>query len=92
VNSTPDISERPNNPTHSGGDGLYDSPGVEQASSLKVELQEQLDSASRQSLETIRRSANSIFDYIRRNPGRVAIGVAGVAALLAAWSRRANRY
>jgi hypothetical protein len=92
MNSTPNMPEHPHNPTHFGGNGLYDSSGVEQVAPLKEELREQLDSASRQSLESLQRSTNSILDYVRRNPMRVAIGVAGVAALLAAWSRRRTRY
>jgi len=92
MSSTPNIPERQNNPTHFGGDGLYDSTGVEEAGSLTVSIGEQLDSASRQSVAALQRSASSILDYVRRNPVRVAIGAAGVAALLAAWSRRASRY
>jgi len=92
MSSTPDLSEQPHNPTQFGGDGLYDSTGVEGATSLTAPVEEQIDSTSRKSLEALQRSANSIFDYVRRNPVGVAVGVAGVAALLAAWSRRANRY
>jgi hypothetical protein len=92
MSSTPNFPERSHNPAQSGGDGLYDPAAVEQESSLTVSVQDQLDNASRRSLEAVQRSASSIFDYVRRNPVRVAIGVAGVAALLAAWSRRSSRY
>jgi hypothetical protein len=92
MSSTPDFSERPQGSMNLGDGDLYDSSGVEEATSLTVQGEGQLDESSRQSLAALQRSANSIFDYVRRNPVRVAIGVAGVAALLAAWSRRANRY
>jgi len=78
--------------TPTTGDELYDSAVVAEASSLTVQVEEQLDEGSRQSMEALQRSTNSIFDYVRRNPVGVTIGVAGVAALLAAWSRRANRH
>ena len=91
MSSTPNFSDSPHNPTQLGDAGLYDSTGVEQETSLSTAVEEQPDSTSRESLEALQRSANSIFDYVRRNPVRVAIGVAGVAALLAAWSKRADR-
>lgn len=96
MSSTPDFSQQqPQRSASFGDDGLYDSSRPEEASPLTVQVQEQLDEGSQRSLEALQRSSSAIFDYVRRNPVRVAIGaagVAGVAALLAAWSRRANRY
>jgi hypothetical protein len=94
MNSTPDALERPRNPTQFGGDGLYDSTGAvehsdaEQGTSLKVQLGEHLDGATRGSLQAAEGSASSIFEFARRHPISILVAVGGIAAIFAALNRR----
>jgi hypothetical protein len=86
--------ERPRDPTHFGGEGLYDN---ENEGSLKVPLDEQLDSATKQSLggETDERSGRSqsdaVWDFARRNHVPAVLAVGGVAVLLGMLIRRSTR-
>lgn len=94
MSSTPDpnAADRPHNPTHFGGEGLYESTGMEEESSLKVRLGEQLDSATRRSLQMAQSSTNSAVEFVRRNPVPVVLAIAGVALLVAAMSWRRSAH
>ena len=90
MSSTPNPPDRPDNPTHFGGEGLYESTGMEQESSLKVRLGDHLDSVTRGSLQMAQRSSTSTLDFIRSNPIPVLLAVGGLAWLLASRRSRSN--
>ena len=90
MSSTPNPPDRPHNPTHFGGEGLYESTGMEQESSLKVRLGDHLDSVTRGSLQMAQRSSTSTLDFIRSNPIPVLLAVGGLAWLLASRRRRSS--
>ena len=90
MSSTPNPPDRPHNPTHFGGEGLYESTGMEQESSLKVRLGDHLDSVTRGSLQRAQRSGTSTLDFIRSNPIPVLLAVGGLAWLLASRRRRSS--
>jgi hypothetical protein len=90
MSSTPNPPERPHNPTHFGGEGLYESSGVEEESSLKVQLGDQLDEITRRSLQATQRSAGSMLDVVRSNPIPVLLAVGGLVWLLASRNRRSE--
>jgi hypothetical protein len=88
MNSTPNPPERPHNPTHLGGEGLYESTGMEQESSLKVRLGDHLDSVTRESMQMAQRSSSSALDFVRSNPIPVLLALGGLVWLLASRRRR----
>lgn len=90
MSSTPNAPERPHDQTDFGGEGLYESTGMEQESSLKVRLGDHLDSVTRGSLQMAQRSSSSAFDFIRSNPIPVLLAIGGLVWLLG--SRRRSHY
>ena len=78
--------ERPTNPTHFGGEGLYDSkpdPAAEaNDASLKVPLGEQMDDAARESLVSEQTDPRSLWDFARRNHLLTLLAVGGLVWLL----------
>jgi hypothetical protein len=91
MSSTPNPPDRPHDPTHFGGEGLYESTGMEQESSLKVRLGDHLDSITQESMQMAQRSSNSTMDFIRSNPIPVLLAVGGLVWLLAS-RRRDSTY
>jgi hypothetical protein len=92
MSSTFTTPEHPNSSTQYGGDGSYDSAGVEKVSSLRVRLGEQLDRASRESLDDWQNSSNSLLNYVRRNPLAAALAIGAIALAVTTLTRRANRH
>jgi hypothetical protein len=86
MSSTPNPPDRPHDPTRFGGEGLYESTGMEQETSLKVRLGDHLDSVTRESMQMAQRSSTSTLDFVRSNPIPVLLAVGGLVWLLA--SRR----
>jgi hypothetical protein len=90
MSANPPETERPHNPTHFGGDGLYESAGNDDSGSLGVTLGDQLDSATRRALLN-ERGASTRDDYARRNRLPLLLVAGGIAALLVALTRRSMR-
>ena len=90
MSSTPNPPDRPHDPTHFGGEGLYESTGMEQESSLKVQLGDHLDSITRESMQMAPRSSTSTLDFIRSNPIPVLLAVGGLVWLLASRRRHST--
>ncbi len=90
MNSTSIPPERQGNPTHFGGEGLYESTGTEEATSLKVRLGDHLDSMTQGSLQVARRSTGPMVDVLKQNPLAVALAVAGFVWLLTSQRRRSD--
>jgi hypothetical protein len=87
--------ERPTNPTHFGGDGLYEpKPDTSDIAdtAFKVPLSEHLDGATMGSLEGEQHAEGSLWDFAKRNhvPALVAIG--GIVWLLASLVRRSTEH
>jgi hypothetical protein len=84
--------ERPTNPTHFGGDGLYDSAAqtadTSADASLKVPLSEHLDRATIGSLEVEQRSQGSMWASAKRNHVPALLAVGGLLWLLTTLVRR----
>jgi hypothetical protein len=83
--------ERPKNPTHFGGNDLSDSANAGDQTTLKVQLGEHLDSATRRSLQVAQRSSRSASDFLTRNPIPLLIALGGLVWLIAARSRRSTQ-
>jgi hypothetical protein len=84
-------TERPRNPTHFGGGGLYDAPSADdEASPMKARLGDHLDSSSRQELLTYR-PVGAAPDFARRNRLPLLLAAGGIAMLLVALTRRSLR-
>jgi hypothetical protein len=90
MSSTPNPPDRPHDPTHFGGEGSYESTGMEQESSLKVRLSDHLDRVTRGSMQMAQRSSTSTLDFIRSNPIPMLLAVAGLVWLLASRRSRSN--
>jgi hypothetical protein len=87
MSSNPSDLERPHNPTHFGGEGLYDSAEVESDSSLKVSLGDHLDPSTRRSLASEQRGGFAVSSGgVNRLPLFLALGSA--ACLVAYVARR----
>ena len=89
--------ERPTNPTHFGGEGLYESQSQtaetsdsSNDSSLKVPLVEHVEPATRDSLMHDRTARGSPFDFVKRNRLHTVLAVGGVAWLLWRLVRRST--
>lgn len=78
---------RPRNPTHFGGEGLYDASSVEDAGPLKVRLGDQMDGATRRSL-LAEGPANSARSFIKRYPVATALALGSIGWLLVSLTRR----
>jgi len=89
MSSNPPETERPRNPTHFGGEGLYESQGEDDASSMRVSLGDHLDSATRG--ELLAERADSALDFARRNWLPLLIAVGGIGLLVGALTRRSTR-
>jgi hypothetical protein len=90
--------ERPRDPTHFGGEGLYEpladtDKSVDRVadSSLKVPLGEQLEDPMKDALGAARSTKDSLWDFARRKhvPALLAAGV--VVWLLGVLIRRSTR-
>lgn len=90
MSPTPNPPERPSNAAHLEGEGLYDSTGMEQESSLKVRLGDHLDSFTRGALQTSQRGNTSALGFIRSNPIPVLLAVGGLVWLFASRRRRSD--
>ena len=84
--------ERPQNPTHFGGEGLYDESAVQEAEPLKAPLGEQIDQATRQSIQAVNRTGQTLWNTVRRNPIPVALALGGLAYLFVSMARRSTRH
>jgi hypothetical protein len=90
--------ERPTNPTHFGGAGLYESEADEphsgEEASLKVPLSEHLSSTVEKSPESEQDSEqgsqNSLQEPVKRYNVLAWVAVAGIAWLLTALVRRST--
>jgi hypothetical protein len=81
--------ERPRNPTHFGGDGLYDAPYTEEANPLKLSLSDHLDASTRSLLSE--HSASSTLSVARRNRLPMLFALGGIVWLLVSLTRRSVR-
>jgi hypothetical protein len=90
--------ERPRDPTHFGGEGLYEpladtdkSADRGDDSSLKVALGEQLDAPMTDALGAARSRKDSMWDFARRKHVPALLAAGGVVWLLGVLIRRATR-
>ena len=90
MSSNPPETERPRNPTHFGGEGLYESPGGDEASSMRVRLGDHLDGTTRRELLS-EHPGDAALDFARRNRLPLLVAAGGIAALLFALTRRSLR-
>jgi hypothetical protein len=88
MSSNPPETERPRNPTHFGGEGLYESPS-DDASSLRVSLGDRLDSSTRR--ELLAERSDAALDFARRNWVPLLIAAGGIGLLIGALARRSFR-
>ena len=77
-------------PPEDPNDDLYDSADASDSTTLKVQLGEHLDSATRRSLQVAQRSSSSALDFLRRNPVPLLIAVGSLVWLVAARNRRST--
>jgi len=90
--------ERPKNPTHFGGEGLYDadtqrSDGSAMAgdASLRVPLGEQVDSATKDSLQGAQgTSGRSVWEFAKRNHVPALLAAGGIVWLIVTLLRRSS--
>jgi hypothetical protein len=86
--------ERPKDPTHFGGEGLYESKAETaeggQESSLKVPLGEHVQSATRESLAGDQSAQGSVWEFAKRNHVPTLLAVGGIAWLIGALVRRST--
>jgi hypothetical protein len=87
--------ERPKDPTHFGGEGLYgpqaDASATADDDTLKVPLSEHLGSAEQGLAHGNRRPDDSAWAFAKRNHVPALLAIGGIAWLLAALIRRATR-
>jgi hypothetical protein len=94
--------ERPTNPTHFGGEGLYE-PGADSPDSLdtmhtiagadassKEPLSEHLDSETNETLEGVKDSQRPVWEFARRNHVPTLLAIGGIAWLLVVLVRRST--
>jgi hypothetical protein len=89
MSSNPPETERPRNPTHFGGEGLYEAQSDDDASSMRVSLGDHLDSSTRQ--ELLAERADSALAFARRNWVPVLIAAGAIGLLVGAFTRRSFR-
>ena len=77
-------SGQPTDPTQVIGDGQYDGTVLQDDTSLKAQLKDHLDSATTRSLQSSKRSLNTMRDAVERNPKSAGLALVGVAALVGA--------
>jgi hypothetical protein len=82
--------ERPKNPTHFGGEGLYEAKGDD--ASLKVPLGEHVDNATKESLEGEQLpKSGSVWEFARRNHVPALLAAGGIVWLIATLVRKSTR-
>lgn len=89
MSTNPSESERPHNPTHFGGEGLYEESSVAEAGPLKAPLGDQLDSATRQALES-GETTSSPQSFMQRYRIPTLLVMGAVAGLLVMLARRSQ--